>query len=387
MRMLRPLVLVGLAAATVGCDSIRLATAETHDTVISRRTDVVAGSGVRAEGRVEGSVLHLRTYGTCDMVEMNRIRRHEVREADEDLTEEGVVLGLATIPLTTGIVILADAHNVHPDDRHSRLYNPIGQEGAYIVGSVLTGVGGLLAGAALVQLFRVAAAGEEVDFEVEERGTTLKSNVTCSSGVGERAASVTIMAGGTTVASLTSNGTLTVDLATVVPRPVAEREFTGTVMVQGQTVLEFDMAPVRAQLLALEDQRDEEVWQQTDLKRCRTAPVDDTEACHSVEAYLEMFPEGAHAAEARALLSRRPGGTQGGVIASDPTDEATREAARRAAEATFERARQACRQECTRSCAGKPDCLDRCVDLACPREENTQEKIVPQPPAPKGGKR
>ena len=372
MRMLRPFLAIGLAMTSLGCDPIRLATVETHDTVISTRTDIAPGSGIRAEGRVDGSVLHLRTFETCDMVEMNRIRRHEVRSADEDLTEEAILLGISTIPLTTGIVMLVDAKNVYEDDRHSRLYNPVGPEGAIIGGAVLTGVGGLLAGAVLVQLFRVAAAGEDVDTNVEERGQTVKSNIGCSGEPKQKGAPVTIVAGGNTVASLTSYGTLDVDLATVIPRPVAEREFTGTVMVQGQPVLEFDMKPIRTAQLLHEEERDDSVWQQADEKRCRTAPIDDTEACRSVEAYLEMFPEGAHAAEARALLSRRPGSQ--GVIASDPMDDATRDAARRAAEATFNKARDACRQECAQSCAGKNDCINRCIDVACPREEDKAPK-------------
>lgn len=57
----------------------------------------------------------------------------------------------------------------------------------------------------------------------------------------------------------------------------------------------MDMLPAR-----LEGVPEEARWEAADAAQCKRA--DDYEACEDVESYLQKFPTGKHAAEARALL-------------------------------------------------------------------------------------
>jgi hypothetical protein len=241
-------VVCALALACVGCDPIRLATVDTHDTVLSRRSELTPGGGAIARAEIEGATVYLETFRSCDVVEMQEVRRVEIRKSDEDLPEEFALLTLSSIPITTGAVLIADAPNVYDDDRNARQYNSTSGDDATIAGGVVLGLGGLIAVPVLVQLFRVAAAGEETTNIIEKRGATVEHGVPCEGQMQSLRTSVLVQAGSTRLrSSYTDNkGQLVLDLAEVIPDDVASRESVVSISVGGSVVAEVDMAIVRA---------------------------------------------------------------------------------------------------------------------------------------------
>jgi len=369
--------LLALAGASTGCDSIRLTTVDTHETVLSRTRQVVPGPSVRVQTRLQDATLILQTLQGCDLVEEERVRIVEIRESDEDLIEEFIILGVGLIPLATGIAMIVDAPEVYSDDRNSRQYNSVGEDGAMVGGVILTSIGGLLTLIPTIQLLRVATAGEEEESVTTRQGETLETNVPCEEPTGPIRTTVEIRVGDKVAGSYSTNadGMLEVDLARAIPRSLAESHDTITVVVAGRAVAEIDMATIRGAQVTLDTEREENVWRRIDVERCRTAPPQDTEACAPVEAFLEMFPRGRYADEARWLLEQR----SGSVIATDPPkDDKAREAFDAAQRAAREKMRRACELECRRSCQGVAACVTTCVNDVCP----------PPPPGPgtSGGK-
>jgi hypothetical protein len=360
---------VALLSAVSGCGEIYTTVVDSQETVLSSHQRVQVGSSVRVRSRLDGTTLILQTYQGCDLVEEEEVRRTEIREADEDLTEEFVVLGLSTIPLVSGIVMLVDAPNVYDTDRNAREYNAIGQEGAYIGGTALTVVGGILALVPMIELFRIAAAGEETTDTFTRPGRVLQHNVPCDTGLRPTSAAVTLVVAGQTIYSSATNpnGHLEVELTDVVPRDLAKRAVSIEVLVAGQVVGELDIAPVLDAQRERDRRRESEVWRDIDREACRRAPPDDVEACMPIESYLSEFPDGLHAEEARAILSARQ--QKGPVIATDePKVDPEIEKLRK------EQA-QACERLCQKNCLGKtgkgpkhPDsvaCVDTCLGEVC----------------------
>ncbi|RLB65494.1 MAG: hypothetical protein DRI90_01890 [Deltaproteobacteria bacterium] len=308
--------LLALGVASTSCDSIRLQTVDTHETVLSRTREVIPGPSVRVQTRLRDTTLVVQTMQGCDLVEQERVRVVEIRESDEDLIEEFIILGLGAIPLATGIAMIVDAKEVYPDDRNSRQYNSVGEDGAMVGGVILTSIGGLLTLIPVVQMLRVAAAGEEEESVTTRRGETVEANVPCEEPTGPIRTSVELKVGTTTAGSFSTDadGMLEIDLPRAIPRSLANSHETITVIVAGRAVGEIDMASIRDAHLVLDGEREENVWSRIDLERCRTAPPEDTQACTPVSAFLEMFPEGRHADEARWLLEQRAGA----VIATEP---------------------------------------------------------------------
>jgi len=356
-----------LATLLGGCEPIRLATEGSHETVVSRRLIRTPGSGLQVSSRLEGSDLLIRAARGCDLVESQRVRVQEERVADEDLTEEVIVLAVSTLPLAGGVALLVDSPNVYAADRNSRFYNPAGEVAPIVGGVILTSVGGLLAMAATVQLVRIATAGEQRDSIVERRGRRLRGNVRCDGEPQPRSVPVVLGAGGRTVAELrtAADGRLKIDLLQVVPPAVAQRNPSVTVLVAGQHIAELDMAPIRQAQLERLDARQEGVWESIDVDRCRRDGSTDARACRAVSAYLEAFPDGAHADEARRLVERPPAA----VMATDaPADDAVTDVVRRAKRAGQRAARRDCLAACRRECAGKRGCEGPCRVRACGTE-------------------
>ena len=373
MPMLRsPLLLaLTLSSALLGCADIRLTTVDTHDRVISRHKQVVPSSSVRVRSRISGTTLFLQTTQGCDLVEMEEVERIEVLEADEDLTEEAVVLGLATVPLVSGIIMLADAPNVHDGDRNSRLYNPVGQTGAYVGGTILTTVGGLLALVPVIELLRIAAADEERQELLSRTGATLAGGVPCEGTPAPVRAPVVLRVAGADVHTQGTDdaGLIEIDLARTIPHELAQRATTVQVLVAGRMVGELNIAPILDLQREQERAAEAEAWRRAEPERCRQAP-EDRQACLGVELFLEQFPDGLYADEARELLQRRlPGSSP--TIAIDPTNFSDRAIEHARQQIELERPSHcfvACEDACDAVTDGQAlleECLTRCRQEVC----------------------
>lgn len=369
-----------MAATTLGCADIRLKTVDTQTEVLSRRQRVVAGNSVKVRSRIDNTTLFLQTAQGCDLVEMEEVRTVETREADEDLTEEFTVLGLATLPLTTGILLLADAPNVYGDDRNSPQYNPVGPEGAYAGGTVLTAIGGIMALVPIIELMRVAAAGDEHESTSTRQGAVVSSDVQCDAESRPVRTSVVLRVGAhnLTTKGTDHNGHLELDLAKAIPHDIAKKAVMVQVIVAGKVVGELDIEPILDAQIEMQREQEAQVWQTVDRQRCSAAPADDTQACASVRAFLTRFPDGIHAAEAQSLLQQRER-SQDKVIAADPEAPDGEEIAAPEESNEFAGAKdeakklqqKACRGACLKSCSSKSkgakaaECVQACVKEVC----------------------
>jgi hypothetical protein len=207
---------------------------------------VVEGDGLEVRSRMDGTRLLLHTTRRCDRVQMEQVERTEIREPDEDLTEEAVVLGLSTIPLTLGIVMLVDAPNVYQDDQNARQYNPVGPDGAYVGGVVLTSIGGLLALVPMIELARIASGGDERESIETRRGATMETGVPCEAPARPVNARVVLRVGGYDVTTVGTDhdGLMDIDLAAAIPPEIARKAVVVQVIVDDQLIGELDIGPV-----------------------------------------------------------------------------------------------------------------------------------------------
>ncbi len=379
---------LAVAATTLGCSEIRLQTVDTQTEVLSTHRKVVAGRSAKVRSRIDGTTLYLQTTQGCDEVQMEEVRTILTREGDEDLTEEYTVLSLATIPLTTGIIMLLDAPNVYEDDRNSNRFNPVGPSGAYVGGTVLTVVGGFMALVPIIELVRAAAAGEEQETTTTRQGAVIESDVQCDLSSGPIRTSVVLRVGGQNITTpgTDHNGHLELDLAKAIPYSVARKAVLVQVIVAGKVVGELDIEPILDAQEEMRREQEAHAWQNVDQERCMGGGSADPMACASVRTFLTRFPEGLHASEARDLL-RKHERRQGNIIAEDPdgkpappegnvVPEAEPKADavkpeddfRSAAEQARKLQEKACRGNCLRSCgrSGKGKaCVNACVEEVC----------------------
>jgi hypothetical protein len=366
-----------MAATAMGCADIRLKTVDTQTEVLSRRQKIVAGRSVKVRSRIDGTTLYLQTNQGCDLVEMEEVRTVETREADEDLTEEFTVLGLSTLPLTTGIVMLVDAPNVYDNDRNANRYNSVGPTGAYAGGTVLTAVGGIMALVPIVELMRVAAAGEERETTSTRQGSVVSSDVQCEASSRPVRTSVVLRVGARnlTTRGTDNNGHLELDLAKAIPYDVAKKAVMVQVIVAGKVVGELDIEPILDAQEEIRREQEVQVWKSVDKEKCANAPPSDKQACTSVRSFLSRFPDGMFAEEAREILRNHERG-QDKVIAEDPDAKEKEEAVvpvpekkedfGKAKDDAKKLQRRACQAACAKNCRQKgTKCLQACVKEVC----------------------
>lgn len=238
--------LVAVALACAGCSEIRLQTVDTQERVLSSKRQMVPAAAVNARARMDGTTLLLEAVQGCKVVVREEVEVVEERSADEDLFEEFIVLGIALVPLTSGIVILADAPNVHDDDRNARRYNPIGRRGAYVAGSVLTGIGGLVALVPIIELLRVASAGETTKSVVTRESEVVADGVPCEGTPNPVRTSVVLRIGGANLGTpgTDRDGLMRLDLARAIRPELVRRAVVIQVIVGDRVVAEIDPRPI-----------------------------------------------------------------------------------------------------------------------------------------------
>lgn len=204
----------------LGCAEITYGSPQTHDTLLRATPKVAPGVHVRAQISQSGTDVQLDATETCDLVEMNEIRRTTKRERQNDSLGMAItLLSIGASVASVGVLMLADSNRVYPADRNARLYNSIGSEGAIVAGTIVTSLGGLLMAVPVVDGFRSLGAleGEAV---VQEKGPVLQSHVPCRGPVppaARRAATGRIAERKIALGETDASGRLIVDLVRMVP--------------------------------------------------------------------------------------------------------------------------------------------------------------------------
>ncbi len=290
---------LALVSLATGCAEIDYRPATVENEVIEI-TEKEAYRGPRIKMKQQGRLLHVNTSRVCDMIEDKEVERTTIRETDENVWVESLLMGLATAPLTTGAVLLADADNVHPSDVNGRLYNSTGQSGAIALGVFSLVVGSGLLGGSMASIIRRKMPDTD-STTVHEDGAVVAPAQPCTSpstafniqGVLDNGAQVNL---GTT----SNAGELTVDLARVVPAshfatinpPLSMQLKIGTEM--------FGIVDLEA-VEAIHAERREKAWARAESGNCEAART--ALACTGVQQFLSAFPNGKHATFARSLIA------------------------------------------------------------------------------------
>jgi hypothetical protein len=361
--------LVVAAFVCSGCSEIRLrSTADIlGETTLRTRRETVVGPETSA--RVEPAAGKLEVVATriCAEHTMRDVRRL-TRRAYYDANARGTRnLGITggSFAAVGGLLIALPAMPVTTNHRADLGF-----------GIPLAALGVTLAVAALSGVVRASGGQEQVEYTSVDEGV-VDARVPCRGpahpAVYEPVAGK-VAGEGTAAVPLgrtDERGRLQLDLGMVPPDVVkaAPEPKTMTLLVHGAEAGEVSLSGAAH---AIEERAlfaEEQAWSSADVARCVAATA---LGCLALEKYLEAYPDGHHAAEARDALARgkvalrRREQADAAAAAVQAREDAKQLAAMSTAMAAARRAvAAACRQTCRTSCGGRQECANGCVQRTC----------------------
>lgn len=266
-----------------------------NETPVAEGREVEQVPGTIVELGQEGTVVRVRASKSCQPREVTKIRRTFERKNNlRDPSGPALLAGLGGVAVVGGGVLVVDSVFVHPEDKHSRQYNPYGPGIERGVGLGVGVVGLLALGTAAIDGIR--ASGSVTTTEMASRkGRLLGVPVACENA-GAPELVVLIQAAGLMVSAgtTTGDGTLEVDLLTAFPKASAlPKQTTARVLVDGVDAGEVS-------LVALHQTHDERSWRLANVPLCRAPKT--SRSCDDLRAYLNVFPSGKYASQARQVL-------------------------------------------------------------------------------------
>jgi len=414
MRRTIPVLL--MLATAPACARVGLSEPVVADRPIKLIRDEVPGkSGIHPLVKQDGTIVVLRAVKNCD------VRKHEVVERKTTRTRVNETLGIDWIAGAAGVVaaavgvgFLVDAGKVYPNDRTSRTYNPTGPDKARLYGIGLMGAGAALMAIPVVDATRASGTVEDTGTVEESKGFAARgipchdavfAHITVSGLLGDHEYNL---------GHTNERGLIRIDLDKELPDKLRMIHEKMALDVGGLGVGNVDLAPLfkvrsarawngldtdlcktptdgsacnrvvdflrqyphgphsdeaRKLLVGARDKiialRDDAAWQDVPVKACSAAkrPDDIDRACEQVHSYLERFPDGRHADEARKIVKK-----------ADARKDAITKKAERAeqAEAQKDHAQEVrqCRARCKVGCStwrirDPGACYSGCVEAQC----------------------
>lgn len=298
-----------------GCASIGLGPGKTEDQVIRVEKDSMpVKSGLASKLSVEGTEISVTTKRLCNYRDRRTVRRTTTRErVNESQGTDYALGGLGLVAIGTGVGFVVDAKSVHPNEKNSQNYNPVGPDNARMIGYGLIGTGAIATTIAIVDVVR--SEGEDVDVEeIQLDPEVTQRNVACKNApypdarvVGKLTA-IPVREGlwldralvgpqEIELGRTNERGLLQVDVAELLPANLVlvPDKTTMDIFVKEQKLGTVDLARVF-------QRRRDAAWKSVDLNACRE-PSSST-ACDSVKKYLDHYPEGKRASEAEQVLAK-----------------------------------------------------------------------------------
>lgn len=355
-------VALGLGAASValsGCLPVEWKTASSETKIVGRSVALEPHGPVDARGYQDGTRVIVEAERTCQLYEQRTVETTTVRKKRLKTPAFDVVFGVLGSALVGGGAALAyDAQFIYPSQRDSRLYNVNGPDGQYVLAGVLIAVGAIPLTVALVDLGRSVGREEKTSTSTQRQLT--QPRVACRQPNPAPGVSVYAYGGPWGTVSLGAtrgDGTLDVDVAPLLPDAAlasAGQVQALTVQANGVPIGKLDLTTVWPKVRARVAERDEAAWANSNAAACKAQRT--PEACAGVTQYLQAFPSGAHAAEAKLLVSVIVQKKAPVVAGGDPVLDAARAAA-------DEAATKACKASCAATCKKDAPCKKACEEI------------------------
>lgn len=310
------LIVAGLGLGLLsGCASVGLDAGVEAPLEVTRRVESHYNEQLLVWAALDGTRVRATASQRCDVrtIEVERLTRR--RNRVNDTPETTIVFGVSGgVGAALGIGLAVDAGHVYDDDKTSRTYNQYGPTTASIVAGTVLGLGIALGTIAVVDAIRTS--GSEVEDAGSRERVTATREGECDSrpteGV-EFIARITT-AGGLPLAKTTTpqtdtDGQTSLDLSDLFISAYAQWPNDNAEPAHASLQLLLENAKDQGQgavVLPLELSAFEPlVWKSLGTATC-LKPKKPTD-CDDIARYLRYFPEGANASSARKILAAGAG--------------------------------------------------------------------------------
>jgi hypothetical protein len=297
---LRRLGLATLVAAALplwGCAEVALGVpVVTAQPIKTERISVPEANGIVGSVDQDGVQVKVTATRACDVVDQTTALETTTRERHNGgASKDWSLAGAGVLSLGSGAWALVDASKVYPSDKTSQNYNPIGPTAATGIGVALIVAGVALLAIPGVDVIRTSGT-EVTTAQVTKNSEPLQRGVSCK-GMPAAEAPVAVVfsdADRVAIGKTDDKGELRVDL----DRALAERR----PLPRFLDVLVGDTEIGNVNTSPISRQREEQEWQQLPLAACSSPTT--SSSCAPISAFLQIYPDGAHATEARATLDK-----------------------------------------------------------------------------------
>lgn len=275
-----------------GCATIGTRPIKTEEKLIRESTEEVLADGPgKPIAVVEGTLLKFRAVGLCQNRSVRHMEHVETRQRFIEGAYPWYVGGAGAAALAAGSIGMVDATNVYSDDTSSRTYNSTGQDKAFMANGALLAAGVAAGTLLLVDMVR-ASGTEEVLKPREVAADPTGDEFQCAQKVHAGEPVIALLGEEHVALGTTSSaGILEVDLDEALPATFHGNEIKLALL--GKSVLTLDVTPIQRV-------REKKIWSELDLAKCRKPTT--SHSCAEVEAFLRQFPTGGHSTEAAELL-------------------------------------------------------------------------------------
>ncbi|HQP34914.1 MAG TPA: hypothetical protein PLI95_07040 [Polyangiaceae bacterium] len=289
------------ATALCGCATITLGEPQTERTPTGKTTrEMVPTKRYLATVDQDGQKATIKLEHACEVVERKTVKVTTTRERQNDSsTRNWLLAGGGLTLLTAGTVTLVDAQNVYPHDGSSRTYNPVGPSGATAIGVALVAAGAVLTAIPAADAIRASGSETSESIEGEKSVRVVSQGVPCK---GKKVSSLAVVGrvpsgDDLDLGAVDVPGGLTLDLESVVLEAwlLRNRGDELELVVNAQKIGSVKLSELRG---FYETKR----WDAAGAGACAEPSL--VNACDGVKGYLDDYPKGARAREARELLDK-----------------------------------------------------------------------------------
>ena len=298
-----------LLAASTGCVDVSHGEPKTAEVIVKTDPKVVSRGFVRAKVALDGASLDVDARPTCDLVEVADVEHRTTVDNRMDKGMPGALAAVGVIgglPLTGGIVMIADSPHVYGRNTNSRTYNPAGRS-SELVGGVLLALAGTVTVAVPIVNAARAAGGTTTTTHEPRDGRTLRADVACDGSAATQSFAVTARAASgenATLGTTDARGHLRADLEIALASWLIEPAppVSAGIFVNGQLAGDVDLTQTVQAFLEHRAKQDESAWSRADAQGCVQQKSES--GCAGVKSYLQALPQGRHASEAKTLLGK-----------------------------------------------------------------------------------